>query len=361
MGVARAQRLNWAEVLRLVSRHRVAGLVNHALSQSNLVVPPEAKDQIAAAARNTARNALMLTAEALRIRAAFDATGIPSLNLKGSTLAVLAYGSIGIKHAWDIDSLVPPESVGLAVRVLHALGYERVSPPADLSEERFALWTRFAHEAVFRHPESGAVVELHWQLTDNMALETDPRFSGAGQWVEVGGPDRKLQTLNDQQLFSYLCLHGAHHAWGRLKWLADVAAWLGQKSPDEITKLYQGAQEVGAQRAAEQALLLCKTFFGFELPDVLSNSIGRDRISRWLASIAMETIAGPESGLEGSLKIGLSQFLLASTLHQAWWTLEKRFVGWTDFQQLALPPTLFFLYPLIRLPSWAWRRVWQRG
>ncbi|MBL6939889.1 MAG: nucleotidyltransferase family protein [Alphaproteobacteria bacterium] len=353
--------LNWDEVLRLVFRHRVAGLVHNSLSQSGLVVPARAKSQIAAAASDTAREALMMGAEALRIRAAFDAAGIPNLNLKGSALAVLAYGSLAIKHAWDIDTLVPPECVGRAVRVLHELGYERRSPPSDLSEAQFLVWTQFAHEAIFRNAKYSIAVELHWRLTDNMALEIAPGFSDAGQWVEVGGPGRKLRTLSDEQLFSYLCLHGTHHAWGRLKWLADVAAWLGQKTPDQILNLYRCAQRVGAQRAAEQALVLCRELFGFELPNALSDGIGQDRISRWLVSVALDTITGPETEMEGSLKIALSQFLLASNLRQAWWTFETRLIGWTDFMRLRLPRPFFFLYPVIRLPSWVWRRVWRAG
>jgi hypothetical protein len=37
--------------------------------------------------------------------------------------------------------------------------------------------------------------------------------------------------------------------------------------------------------------------------------------------------------------------------------LRSKSVGWTDYLNLPLPRPLFFLYPLLRAPSWAWRRV----
>ena len=51
---------------------------------------------------------------------------------------------------------------------------------------------------------------------------------------EVAVLDGSLRTLGDKELFAYLCVHGASHCWFRLKWLADLNAWLAAKHEHEL-------------------------------------------------------------------------------------------------------------------------------
>ena len=75
-----------------------------------------------------------------------------------------------------------------------------------------------------------------------------------------------LTTLADAELFAYLCVHGATHGWFRLKWLADLGAWLAGKREDEIAGFYAEAERLGVGACAGQALLLCRNLLGLGLP-----------------------------------------------------------------------------------------------
>jgi len=355
-------RIDWANVLRIVARQRVCGLVSDGLRCAEIEPPPAAKSKLAADAGDIARQSLQLASEALRLQAAFDAASLPAVFVKGSALAVLAYNNLGIKHAWDIDLLIAPGDVRRACEVLAAAGFERTMPPASFANDRFFAWTEFARECIFRHQVRGTFLELHWRLSDNRALLAHVSASSATRLVTIAS-GQALRTLQDEDLFAYLCLHGAHHGWSRLKWLADLAAWLSGKSAAEVETLYRRAKADGVGRAAAQALLLCERLFGMELPPALSAEMKSDRATRWLVAVALDAMAGDDHSRQtedrplGNLRIEISHFLLATGV-SAWLSeLQSKSVGWTDFQRLALPRPLYFLYPVLRLPSWLWRRA----
>ena len=80
------------------------------------------------------------------------------------------------------------------------------------------------------------------------------RRRGSCPWPGLQG----LRTLGEEDLFAYLCMHGALHWWNRLKWLADVNALLASTPEDGVERLVRAAEARGAGRAAAQALLLCQ-------------------------------------------------------------------------------------------------------
>jgi hypothetical protein len=354
--------IDWKNVLRVVARQRVSGLAHDGLERAGIEVPAKVKARIAADASDIARQSLMLAQEALKLQAAFDAAGLPAAFVKGSALALLAYGKLGIKHAWDIDLLVEPKDLSRVGTVLAEAGFERQMPPASMSEERFRAWTDFAREGLYRQYVRGTFLELHWRLSDNRSLLAHVTASTGTRKVEIA-PGQFLRTLEDADLFAYLCLHGAHHGWSRMKWLADLAALLAQKPLAEVETLYRKAKADGVGRAAAQALLLCERLFGLPLPDGLAAEMQRDRAIRWLVSVALNAMAGDAASRQtedrplGNFEIEISHFLLATGMRAWLRELESKAIGWTDFQNFALPRPLYFLYPLLRLPSWAWRRV----
>ena len=135
------------------------------------------------------------------------------------------------------------------------------------------------------------------------------------------------------------------------------------KPAAEIERLYRRAKAENIGRAAAQALLLCETLFGLELPPGLAAEMKADRATRWLYAIALDAMAGDTQSRQtadralGNLKIEVSHFLLADGVRYWLQELHSKSIGWTDFQNFALPRRLYFLYPMLRMPSWIWRRV----
>ena len=109
----------------------------------------------------------------------------------------------------------------------------------------------------FVHQATGLRIELHWRLFLNPHAMAETSIMAASRVVPLAGAEG-LRTLGEEDLFAYLCMHGALHWWNRLKWLADVNALLASTPQDGVERLVRAAEARGAGRAAAQALLLCR-------------------------------------------------------------------------------------------------------
>lgn len=284
-------RIDWMLVAGIARRHRVEGLVWNALRQAGATVPPEAAEPLRASAERIARQNLRLTAESLRLAARLEEAGIPHLFVKGVALGALIYGTVGPKMGWDIDLLVPLAEVEAAAAALEAAGYRLVLPSGLRARARLERFHRDWKESVWTSADGALTVELHTRLSDNPMLLGGVGPESPARTVEVAR-GRFLPTLGDDELFAYLCVHGASSAWFRLKWIADVAALLAAAEPEEVERLYRRSQALGAGRASAQALLLCERLFGTTLPPALAAELRADRTNRWLLRVALRKLAG---------------------------------------------------------------------
>lgn len=245
-----------------------------------------------------------------------EAANIPVLVLKGVALAQLAYGSLRIKHARDIDLLVPPDFAEAALQILAGEGYAIAHPAAQLSAAQRRAVFRYAREMRLARPGKTSPVELQWGVTDNRLLLKDVSAYSPSQTVALSD-GLLVRTLAQEELFAYLCAHGAQHAWSRLKWLADLNALLLANST-AIERLYAGARRRGAEISAGQALMLCSRLFGLSLPGAVADQISRQNRMARLVTIAMKTLAEPYAEahparrLAGRMRVMLAQFLLAN-------------------------------------------------
>lgn len=353
---------DWPRFARIVRRQRVEGLVHHTLRRCGVPVPDKLAKDIGADARIIAQQNLMFAAESARLRDLFADADIPLIFIKGLTLAVLAYGNLGLKRGWDIDIAVPPDRAEAAAALLTAAGYVRTIPDPALSDAQFRIWVRHWKESVWRHRDKGIYVELHTGLVDNPRLLPGLGALSPVQQVEIA-PGLALPTLKKEELFAYLCVHGASSAWVRIKWLADVGALLGAGDSAETERLYRRSRELGAGRASAQALLLCAELFETPLPSTLAAELRADRANRYLAHAALAMMAGANEEREaddrllGTLPTHLTQFLLLKGWRYKLSELRRQARSPYDRATLALPRPLHFLYPLLLLPRWLIRRA----
>lgn len=352
--LAAARDVDWAHFTRVVARHRVAALALDGLRRAGLEPPAE----VAASAASAGLGALAMARETLRLNKAFGEAGLAPLFVKGSTLALIAYGELGMKQSWDIDLLVRPAGVIAGRRLLEQLGYALIEPEG-LDDLRFARFAALGKEAVFHNAALGITVELHWRLVDNPRLLAGIGEAPPVQQVAIGG--EAVATLADEALFAYLCAHGTAHGWSRLKWLADVAAFLARPGAPAVEPLYRAAVRLGAGRTPAVALLLCHRLFGLDLPEAMLAELRADRSARRLERTSLACLAhgggAEEFGYHSlpGLRVGLSHFALAPGAGYFGSELWHKWNSPTDRVRLPLPRLLGFVYHLIRIPMWIGR------
>jgi hypothetical protein len=306
VSVAGRRDLDWPRFLRVVQRHRVQALVWNALKGHNM--PGPVAEALATDSASIGIANLRAALESKELLASFERAAIPLIFVKGLTVGALAYANPMLKMGWDIDLLVNDNDVVRAADLLRERGYERMAPArGDLrswhKQRKESVWTRASHDV---H------VELHSRLSDNPRLLPGLGPDCPRQVVEVS-PGIALPTLAKDELFAYLAVHGASSAWFRLKWITDFAALLHRESADEIERLYDRSQQLGAGRAAAQALLLAERIYAIGIGDGLRGRLCADPVNRWLVSVAegqLKALREPTERFLGTTSIHLSQLFL---------------------------------------------------
>lgn len=351
--------IDWDVLLKLAMRQRVVGLVHRALITAAIAPPLPVATEFMRRTHMTAQRNGMQAAETVRLQRLLAEAGIASLALKGAALAQLAYGTPDLKHARDIDLLVLPAQTEAALRVLEDDHYSLRLPAAHLSPAQRRAVLRYGKDVELVHRSGEPRVELQWRASLNAHLLRGIDARSPAQDVVL--PQGEVHTLAQRELFAYLCVHGASHSWSRLKWLADLNALIADKSEAELVALYRHAQSLGAGLCAGQALLLCQKLLALMLPIELAVEFKRDRRLEKLLAIALQAMARPSAmadrGIMGVMQEVFAQFRLG----RGWGFIGEQCrlaaVGIDDVVRLPLPPPLAFLYPLMRLPLWLWRRL----
>jgi hypothetical protein len=298
--------LDWSLLVRISKFHRVQGLAWNALKTSSIEA-----EALAADAQSIVTTNLQIAAESRALRSSFDHAGIDLLFVKGLTLGALAYRNPMLKMGWDIDVLIDASKLADAASVLQRRGYRLIEPDASKDLE---TWHRRRKESVWRRGE--LYVELHTRLADNPTLIPMIDIRSPHREVEVTS-GIALPTLAADELFAYLCVHGASSAWFRLKWITDFAALIHARSPGEIEQLYQRSQELGACRTADQALLLADALFGSLNGTDLKPRLLRDRSSHLLRNAALRQVVSskePTGAPLGTWRIHWTQLLIKPEL-----------------------------------------------
>ena len=231
----------------------------------------------------------------MRLQALLRIEGVPALFVKGAALAQLAYGTQALKHCRDIDLLVAPTDAERAFGVLEREGYRPVVPKGPLTPAQRRLVFRLHKDMELHHPERRLSVELHWRLIDNPVLLRSVSAASPTQTARVLNVE--LPTLADPLLFAYLATHGATHCWFRLKWLADLNAWLSGKSEAEVIGFYGCAEGLGVGACAGQALLLCRSLLGYRVPAPLEPRLAGRKL-RGMVAAALDAMIGPDGEVE---------------------------------------------------------------
>jgi len=353
---------DWPRALRILHRHRIEGLADAALTAARADLPKDVAATLRRRAQAIARYNLAAAAESVRLQGRLDAAGIRSLHLKGMALAQLAYGSIAAKFSQDIDILVLPDDAAAAIAVLQDEGYRlsRPAPRLDARGQRLVL--RYGREVELRHAGSGQRVELRWQPVNIPALLGGVAASSPSQEVLLSETAR-LRTLRNGDLFAYLCVHGAGHAWSRLQWLADLNAWMARQDDVALLRCYQHAEAIGAGTCAALAMLLRQRVLGCAPPPATASAVAHSRAARWASAMALNVMKSDGSEISAhdrrfhSTQVALLQLLLGTSLRHYAGVARDLSFRLDDMLAVPLPAPLHVIYPLARLPLWLWRKM----
>jgi len=256
--------LRWNLLLARAGAHEVTPLVYRNLATLEFSgVPDPVRARLAHAFQINAIRSMLFSQELARLLRLLNQAGVPSIPLKGVTLAESLYGDYALRVSSDMDILVPPGEVVRARRLI--LGHGYTSP---FTEKFFAeRLVRTGNECclVRKQQRLSYVLELHWKLlftSSRNAEAVDSVWAEARPKTFFGVPAR---TLSPEWELLFLAVHAASHKWMALKWLSDIdqacaSGLVDWQKMRELTERLEGGPVVRASLGA------CASLFHTPLP-----------------------------------------------------------------------------------------------
>ena len=344
--------LDWNRVLAAAQWHRLDAILYRVLLEHYPEAAPEtAMKQLEERYRRYAHKGLVLTARLNQILKDFKKHNLPVLQLKGITLAQLAYGDLALRPCLDLDLLVKPEDLPLAISRLEALGFKRATP---LPEHAEAVQTRIDYETTL---SDGVVsVDLHWacaRFREMFPIDLDKALESP-QWVEIGGVKAPTLPMND--LIAYLSFHGARHLWMKLFWIYDLAIIAARFPQMSWTPILGRAMDLRQARTLLHGKLLARELFDAALPHTLESYTPRDPVLPGMVSKTCRFLFDrphPQSNYEVDFSL-FQKFMGGLDMYSSpriKGTIAFRYLcqpALADLKAARLKPDLFFLYYLLR-------------
>jgi hypothetical protein len=280
------QTIDWNLFYKLTIRHRVWHQVYKALTAQGSCDDIPIYKKLEKQCEVDKKRILTTASETLRVARAFTQSNIQHCFIKGTVLNEYLYGSLLTRPCKDIDIWVDTTTLASATEALLALGYQKQLPTYVLSGFKERYYMNHKHDISFYHPERKIEIELHFRLS---YFGVNFFAHAATHFKKVPLCNTLIQTLDDNYHLLYLMIHGAIHAWGRLRWLNDISLYI-KNDRCSLTQVITLAQKIQCEHLVEQSLLLSRELFGVNNADmdvILQNSSPR---AKWLAKMAKRFI-----------------------------------------------------------------------
>ncbi len=352
-----ARGVDWDRWLDLAMRHRVVPVLHGQLSAADEWIPSAVRAKLkdlylSNAARNMGR-----VEELKRLAALCDGQALPVMFVRGPVLASTLYGDLSLRQFTDLDLLVHACDVSRLSEILVAEGYE---PHFRLNGMQEKALIRYRTERCFIRSQDRSVVDVHWRLLPGFYSFEKDESALWSRSVTASLEGVLVRTLGQEDMFLFLCAHGAKHGWDQLSLLCDLAEMIRVAGELDWEGVLARAEGAGKRRMVVVALALVREVLGVMVP-VNANGDGAVR------ALVEELKARLGEG------VGCQQGGGGETWRLAWkmmTSLKDRLAFAAD---LVLTPTgiecekarlsakLFFVYRLLRLGRIAGRLFSRRS
>jgi hypothetical protein len=342
-----AEDLDWKYLLATAHRHCLFPLLNlHLNSAAQSLVPPEVMGRLERDNHQNTRSNLFLTGELLKVLALLEENGIRAVAFKGPTLALQAYGDVGLRQFGDLDILVQRKDILKVKELLIGSGYK---PTLTLTSAQEAALLRFDCAYNFDN-ERGVMLDVHWNFAErHFSFDLDVgRLWEHVETLSMHG--KELLTLSAEDVLLILCLHGFTHLWERLGWVCDVASLIESRKDLDWPLVLKNATTLGARGILSLGVFLAADVLGAPIPREVSESLQADPKVKRLAEQARQQLFTERSAPAGVFAEAVTLVNLRERRRDRFRaglrlaTIPRSY----DWMFLSVPDSLSFLYYLVR-------------
>lgn len=349
--------LDWDYVFATAFNHRLVPLLHNNLASAAAdLVPGHILAHLKRESVANSQSVLHLIGKQLKVYRLLKEHGIRAAIFKGAVLAQLAYGSVSLRQAGDIDVLIDRDDFARARSLLESLGYE-MAP--SLTPAQLASHLSFHCEIPFMRDEWFTVVDLHWELAPRSFVFGVNAADVMSRLQTVSLAGTLVETFCTEDMVLYQSMHGAKHLWHRLEWITSLAELLRAAKEINWSVVLQRAEDAHATRMLALGLRLVEAFTDVHIEPLIFKTLDSQQTAKQLAAQIGDQIFST-SHTNVSTETNLYNFKIMDRKRDALVSaLRALFVPTVpDWQALALPAPLHSLYyafrPLRLSKSYLW-------
>ena len=342
--------IDWDYLLRTALWHGVMPLLYLNLNATYPEAVPKAiLDQLQNYFYANAQRNLFLTGELLKLLNLFAAHEIPAIPYKGPVLAALAYRNLAFRVFGDLDILIQRQDALKVKALLVSQGYRRSLEQPTIAQE--AMWFQTACEYNFVSNDGKVMVEPHWDIArPKFCFLLDPE-SLWERLEPISLAGTMVPTFRPQDLLLIVCMNGTKDAWKSLKQICDVAELIRTHEMDWELVMKQ-ARLLGSERMLLLSLFLASDLLGTALPEKIWQRLQAEPSVKSLAAQVRERLFVE---VDNSPRFEDSNFSLWDIRVRERLQDKVRYCLTVVFSPnegdaalLPLPPSLYFIYYLLR-------------
>lgn len=341
--------VDWELVLRLAVRHGLAPLAHrHLESVAPRAVPKDVRAALWGRQEATLRRNRAMAVELADIVEFLAEHGIAAIAYKGPTLALAAYGDLGLREFADLDILMQARNICSAKELLLSRGYVAQHPLAP-DQERALVRSRRLYELPLVDRARGLMVELHWRADPEVPIVD---LDDEGCWKRLSAmrlDGREVRVFAPRELLPILCLHGTKHFWFCLGWLVDAAELVRGHPSLDWEAILADAGRLGCERRIGVGLRLMQEFLDVALPPAARRLADDGEVRALAATIGAGLFEPQERAIGVAEAFMLNLRLRESPARRVRYFLGTLLTpGWGEWLRWPLPRALFFLYYPLR-------------
>jgi hypothetical protein len=217
--------------------------------------------------RQKTLSSMSKVAELLRLSGIFKVNGLNFIPLKGPILSWSLHKDFFTRISNDLDILIQFDDLDKCSDTMRKEGYEAMFFDFPKTKNRKKLVLKINNQISFFHPQKKIHIEIHWNLIKYPIIpkiELNQLLKNNFNSIVVHG--ETFTVFNKELEFVYLVLHGALHAWFRLKWLHDIYAYSKDENLD-WDKVIDLSKHFKAQHLVYQSLFLADKYW--VLPSII--------------------------------------------------------------------------------------------
>ena len=278
--------LDWQRFHSLARRHKVIPLLAEGVSRHSygLDVPDEIRAWLEKRSRKFAMNNLARASEAAAISRELNARNIFALPYKGASLALMAYGDLGMRSSRDIDFLFHLKDFNGVCNLLQERGYCVQARIPELHIQKYFEQGCEYNFDLWKDEKRKFHVEPHW-LIGSKLHQIDVGIDFFQGMVEDGNNESlsNIQMTPSGMLLSLLLHHGGKDQWDTLKQVFDIAAIIHRHERSlDWPAIINRCRAIQAETLALAGLTLACDISGVEYPPKLAEIKSKTRkISHW--------------------------------------------------------------------------------